>query len=421
MSRGGYLVGAAVTAVTITGWVPVGAAPSSDSPPELCRLPVSTHTDIGFVSYPTGTFTADASEKPSLPGSSQSSVTNFGYSYDRALSQWVPVTPNLLSPDGSEYVYGDLQVVDVKTGTERQLAATLNHAWLPIAWEPDGIYAVPVGSGGGDPGLWLISYPAGEARQISAEGYWEGVRNGAAYGIANNVPSDTSDAINRLDVSTGAVTKWFYLPGSRGPYLAGFDASGAPVIQQSVAVYVVPAALQPILVTDNTHASSAIGDKLGIWVGNSAGVFLFADGKFTRVTDLPAAPAGVCLAGSSTATPTPVGPQMYTVRAGDTLSSIARAFGLSSYRPLFWRNEARPQPNGGVLANPDRIRPGWILEIPKEPLPTYVVRGGDSLSSIAEHFYGPGHGGWWRGIYDANRDQLRNPALIYPGQKIRIP
>src|SRR3954465_4495999 len=105
MSRHGHLVGACVIALTLVAWEPVGASPSSDSPAELCRMPVSTHTENGFVSYPAGTFTADASGMPTLPGSFQSGVTNYGYAFDRALAKWVPVTPNLLSPDGSEYVY----------------------------------------------------------------------------------------------------------------------------------------------------------------------------------------------------------------------------------------------------------------------------------------------------------------------------
>jgi LysM repeat protein len=422
MGRHVWLAGAVVTAATLVAWAPAPASSVRESAQEVCRLPVSTGTDIGFLSYPAGTFTADASAKPALPGSTQSGVTNLGYTFDVPLSRWVPVTHNLVSPDGSKYVYGDLQVVDVLTGIESQLTASVNHLWHPIGWEPEGIYAITVGSSSANPGLWLVKYPAGEARQISPDGYWQAVSHGSAYGtIEATPPANASVAMNRLDVTSGVITRWFYLAGSYPPYVAGFDDSGAPVIQQSVAVYVVPAAMEPVLVTASTHASSAIGDKLGIWVGNSAGMFLFAGGTFTRITDLPAAPVGVCLASASTGSPPPstARPATYRVRPGDTLSSIARAFGLSSFWPLFWRNEQRPQPSGGVLTNPNLIRPGWVLEIPKEPLTIYVVRGGDSLSLIAAHFYG--HAAWWRGIFDANRDRLSNPALIFPGQKLRIP
>ena len=50
---------------------------------------------------------------------------------------------------------------------------------------------------------------------------------------------------------------------------------------------------------------------------------------------------------------------------------------------------------------------------------TYVVQKGDSLSKIAKKFYGDMKS--WNRIYDANRDLIRNPDLIQPGWKLRIP
>lgn len=49
----------------------------------------------------------------------------------------------------------------------------------------------------------------------------------------------------------------------------------------------------------------------------------------------------------------------------------------------------------------------------------YIVAKGDSLSAIAKRFYGDGSR--WRWIYDANRDLIEDPDLIYPGQRLRIP
>ena len=53
------------------------------------------------------------------------------------------------------------------------------------------------------------------------------------------------------------------------------------------------------------------------------------------------------------------------------------------------------------------------------PMNTYVVAKGDSLSKIAQRAYGDG--GKWRKIYEANRDVIKDPDLIYPGQSLRIP
>ena len=49
----------------------------------------------------------------------------------------------------------------------------------------------------------------------------------------------------------------------------------------------------------------------------------------------------------------------------------------------------------------------------------HVVVKGDSLSKIALREYGDAQ--QWRRIYEANRDLVQNPDLIYPGQKLRLP
>ena len=50
---------------------------------------------------------------------------------------------------------------------------------------------------------------------------------------------------------------------------------------------------------------------------------------------------------------------------------------------------------------------------------SYVVTKGDSLSAIAQREYGDAN--QWRRIYEANRDVIKNPDLIYPGQTLRLP
>ena len=50
---------------------------------------------------------------------------------------------------------------------------------------------------------------------------------------------------------------------------------------------------------------------------------------------------------------------------------------------------------------------------------TYTVVAGDSLSKIAKREYGDANA--WNRIYEANRDIIKNPDLIYPGQTLKIP
>lgn len=50
---------------------------------------------------------------------------------------------------------------------------------------------------------------------------------------------------------------------------------------------------------------------------------------------------------------------------------------------------------------------------------TYEVKKGDTLSHIAQRFYGKASE--YRKIFEANRDQLDDPDEIKVGQKLRIP
>jgi nucleoid-associated protein YgaU len=50
---------------------------------------------------------------------------------------------------------------------------------------------------------------------------------------------------------------------------------------------------------------------------------------------------------------------------------------------------------------------------------TYEVKSGDSLSKIAKRVYG--NASAWKKIYEANRDLLKDPDKIFPGQKLKIP
>jgi len=54
---------------------------------------------------------------------------------------------------------------------------------------------------------------------------------------------------------------------------------------------------------------------------------------------------------------------------------------------------------------------------------TYVVKPGDWLSKLAEYpeVYGWGNYARWKEIYKANKDLIKDPNLIYPNWKLKIP
>jgi len=48
-----------------------------------------------------------------------------------------------------------------------------------------------------------------------------------------------------------------------------------------------------------------------------------------------------------------------------------------------------------------------------------VVQSGDSLSKIAKEVLGDAKR--WPEIFEANKDKIKDPNLIYPGQELDIP
>jgi len=65
------------------------------------------------------------------------------------------------------------------------------------------------------------------------------------------------------------------------------------------------------------------------------------------------------------------------------------------------------------------------IEAKKEEMAfgVYVVKSGDWLSKIAEYpeVYGWGNYARWKEIFNANKDLIKNPDLIYPNWTLKIP
>lgn len=83
-------------------------------------------------------------------------------------------------------------------------------------------------------------------------------------------------------------------------------------------------------------------------------------------------------------------------------------------------SSAKPKPKAdfsNVKAGSSSTAPPPAPEKPVEKI--YQVRAGDSLSKIAKLHYG--NANQWKKIFDANQDVIKNPDLIQPGWKLRIP
>jgi nucleoid-associated protein YgaU len=81
---------------------------------------------------------------------------------------------------------------------------------------------------------------------------------------------------------------------------------------------------------------------------------------------------------------------------------------------------ALPEFNDEVFGQLQRSLSAWKVEEVSQEV-VYTVKKGDYLWKIAKksEFYGNGFA--WPVIYNANRDQIKNPDLIYPKQDFKIP
>lgn len=74
------------------------------------------------------------------------------------------------------------------------------------------------------------------------------------------------------------------------------------------------------------------------------------------------------------------------------------------------------QPGGGGTSDTASRPAGSSAE---EVVTYYEIRKGDTLSGIALRFYGDA--GEYPRLFEANREVIKDPDRIFPGQKIRIP
>jgi len=106
----------------------------------------------------------------------------------------------------------------------------------------------------------------------------------------------------------------------------------------------------------------------------------------------------------------------YKVVEGDWLSKIA------SMRNVYADGKKWPmiyEANKDKIKNPNLIYPNWVLLIPT--LDSYTVLPGDCLWMIASYLSIYSDAKKWPEIYEANKDKIKDPDLIYPKQVITIP
>lgn len=206
----------------------------SGFPTLSCTLPVYVGApgSGGFLSFPSGNFTADPRSAVAVPSPGPVPGPGYGYNpsgmaYDRAHSRWLPVYQQLVAPDGNHYAYGSsdgIYVVDPTSNTQVELGQ--GHPWQVLRTLNDRVYATIPSTAG----FWVVPF-SGSPVEVTTAGYWSGASASAAYGTPTSaVPQGATQQMQKLDIATGKITDWLALNGA-SLSVQGFDASGNPIVQ----------------------------------------------------------------------------------------------------------------------------------------------------------------------------------------------
>ncbi len=287
---------------------PTAPTPSPSAAAVMCRLPIDRIPAGGagaFLDIPVWTSDQDVlGRTPTSPPEDPESQVKLpngdppaALAYDWSLKRWLPVRPEWVSPDGSQYAYTDSQsrihVVKVTSGADRVIASGAN--WAVINFSSEGIYAAIR-----DPqkqpsinGLSLIAVDSGKIRRIADSAPWELVDKGAAWAAVNpGFPTQSAgglpdkgygNTLQRLDLQTGTVTTWYT---ASGPFLLlAVDPTGHPIMARDRAGSViwkvtVPGAVETV---GSGFVAGALSDAHGTWFIESMTISVFLiDGNRTR-------------------------------------------------------------------------------------------------------------------------------------------
>ncbi len=288
-----------------------------------CRLPAYHYEGPSvvdtFIDFPSGSTTAASSH---------------GTFYDAAVSRWLPVFQNQVSPDGLQYAHTEgwtvnqpkatvVHVVDAATDRDiRTVSMPDTQPYFVLDYSSTGVY-LGIGYDGRGPGVWKLDPSSGSVTKVS-----DGLYPPDAQWIAVVDPKDpqpyrsamTGEAVqNRIDHrdSAGQTTTWFYRPGHALWWVAVADNS-ALLVQAGwsnptsasmwgIEYWLVTGPNQARELAAYTSQESspyvdlqngfprALADTHGIWIGGTQSLYLVTQGgSILRVYAGSAYPAGSC-------------------------------------------------------------------------------------------------------------------------------
>jgi hypothetical protein len=306
--------------------------PSESTPTDLpltvvgfsCRLPIMTTDGKGaFVSFPAGAISLDPNSPP-MVGSA------WGLYYDRALSRWLPVARQAVSPDGKHFAYGErgadqtkvarMHVVDIATGSDHVFATPSTDWFIPYAvldYASEGIYLYT--NYEASIGVWLMNPTTGSIHKVANLLDVQATGGNRTFWVGSVNPADPHpvgglgilpNQIDRFNLVDGTRVAWFYRPGSELRVI-GSDTQGHPIVllvngQNGVIdgdygaeliLLLTPQSQRSIFKASAKLVGSmfvTISDSHGTWFGNDRGIYLYTGTAFLKVSNQPGFPANGC-------------------------------------------------------------------------------------------------------------------------------
>lgn len=160
-----------------------------------------------------------------------------------------------------------------------------------------------------------------------------------------------------------------------------------------------------------------------VWVNCGYSIAWMNESDFAQLVPIDGKPTTPTDPTTPTAPVTPDAPGTYTVKKGDTWSSICINFyGTNAQRyALMKANKNVKLKEGAVITLPEKLGKDTLIPAPAagagEKL--YTVKAGDTLGRIAAAEYGKA--GEYKAIFERNADRLKNANTIYEGQVIVLP
>jgi hypothetical protein len=279
----------------------------------------------GFLAFPAGSYRRDLTASPRP-----------GY-FDRAVSAWLPVGRQAVSPDGLHYAVtaegvlgrdgvtvqtpATLHIVAASTGADRVIPLTGLRPQTAMAalslevvdFESDAVYGIEFGQAGvGE--LFRVDLSNGSVTDLDTASRPEAVESGGFWfgGLDPNANMGAHPInLERWDLGTQTTSRWFDRPSAEVTFL-GLDHNGAAVVLvvntsgdgsavsteiwlvsepgKETRIYSAASGIQALV-----EPISMIADAHGLWFGSPNGIYLYSsDTGFQKVSDYAGAPANGC-------------------------------------------------------------------------------------------------------------------------------